>query len=57
MDNFLRKDTKHWWNDKCQHSLDILKENMVATPILVFLYWEKELCVYVNAYAIELGEA
>jgi hypothetical protein len=33
----LKKDTKFKWNKDCQQVLDILKENMVTTPISVFL--------------------
>jgi hypothetical protein len=51
----LLKDTKYQWNDECQKSLDILKEKMVTTPILMFPYWEKEFNVHVDAYAITLG--
>jgi hypothetical protein len=55
MEKLLRKDTKYQWNDECQHDLDTLKENMVTTPILVFLYWEKKFHVHVDASTIALG--
>jgi hypothetical protein len=55
MEKLLRKDTKYQWNDKCQHSLDTLKENMVTAPILVFPYWEKTFHVHVDASGIALG--
>jgi hypothetical protein len=48
MENLLRKDTKFQWNDKCQHSLDTLKEKMVTASILVFPYWEKTFHVHVD---------
>jgi hypothetical protein len=55
MEKLLKKDIKYQWNDECQQSLDIPKENMVTTPILVFPDWEKEFHVHVDAYEIELG--
>jgi hypothetical protein len=36
--------------------LDILKEKMVTASILVFLDWEKELHVHVDASSIALEE-
>jgi hypothetical protein len=36
--------------------LDILKEKMVASPILVFLDWSKEFHVHVNSSSISLRE-
>jgi hypothetical protein len=41
MENLLKKDIKFQWNDECQESLDILKENMVTPPILSFPDWKK----------------
>jgi hypothetical protein len=35
--------------------LDILKEKMVTTPILVFPDWSKEFHVHVDSYAMTLG--
>jgi hypothetical protein len=55
MEKLLKKDTMFHWNDECQQSLDILKEKMVTTPILVFPNWSKELHVHVDAYSISLG--
>lgn len=37
MEKMLKKDVTFFWNDDCKKSLDILKENMVTVPILVFL--------------------
>jgi len=51
----VKKDIKYEWNDECQQGLDIFKEKMVTTPILVFPYWSKEFHVHVDASAIELG--
>ena len=36
MEKFLKRDVKFKWTEECQQSLDILKEKMVTTPILVF---------------------
>ena len=55
MEKLLRKDKKYQWNDKCQHGLDTLKENMVTAPIFVFPDWEKTFHVHVDALAITLG--
>ena len=55
MENKLRKDIKFEWTPKCQESLDILKENMVIAPILVFPDWNKELHVHVDASSTALG--
>jgi hypothetical protein len=42
-------------NKECQESLDILKEKMVTTPILLFPDWSKEFHVHVDASVIALG--
>ena len=36
MENLLKKDVNFQWSNKCQETLDILKNKMVTTPILVF---------------------
>jgi len=36
MEKLLKNDVTFCWNDGCNKSLDILKENMVTVPILVF---------------------
>ena len=55
MDKILKKDVTFQWNEESQKSLDILKENMVVAPILVFLDWNKEFHVHVDASCIALG--
>jgi hypothetical protein len=55
MEKLLRKDTKFQWNEDFQHGLDTLKEKMVTMPILVFLGWDKEFHVHVDASSISLG--
>ena len=55
MEKQLKKEIKFEWTPECQASLDILKENMVTTPILVFLDWNKEFHVHVDASSIALG--
>lgn len=54
-DIFLKKDVMFYQNDDCKKILDILKENMVTTPILVFLNWKEEFHVHVDASCIVLG--
>ena len=56
MEKFLKKDVTFCWNDDCNKGLDILKENVVTAPILVFPDWKKEFHVYVNTSCIALGE-
>ena len=41
MEKLLKKDVKFQWTKNCQESLDILKNKMVTTPILVFPHWKK----------------
>src|SRR5277367_3903472 len=55
MEKKLKKDTKFEWTPECQESLNILKEKMVTTPILVFPDWSKEFHVHVDASSIALG--
>ena len=50
-----KKDIKFEWTPECQESLDILKEKMVTTPILVFPDQNKEFHVHVDASSIALG--
>jgi hypothetical protein len=56
MEKLLKKDTKFQWNEDYQQGLDTLKEKMVTTPILVFLYWEKIFYVHVDASMIALAD-
>lgn len=55
MEKLLNKDVAFYWDEECQCSLDILKETMVSTPILVFPDWNKEFHVHVDASCIALG--
>jgi len=55
MEKLLKKDVTFYWNNDCKKSLDILKENMVTVPILVFLDWKKEFHVHVDTSCIALG--
>jgi hypothetical protein len=55
MEKLLKKDTRFQWNKDCQQGLDTLKENMVTSPISVFLDWEKTFHVHVDASTIKLG--
>jgi len=36
MEKLLKKDVMFCWEEYCQRSVDVLKEKMVTTPILVF---------------------
>lgn len=55
MEKLLKKDATFCWDENCQRNLDVLKENMVTTLILVFLDWKKEFHVHVDASCIALG--
>ena len=55
MENLLKHDVKYEWNEECQKSLDILKDRIVTTSILVFLDWKKIFHVHVDAPSIALG--
>ena len=55
MEKKLKKYIKFEWTPKCQEILDILKENMVTAPILVFPDWNKDFHVHVDASSIALG--
>ena len=41
--------------EKCQEILDLPKNKMVTTPILVFPDWKKEFHVHVDASFVALG--
>jgi len=55
LEKLLKKDVKYKWTEECQKSFDILKENMVSVPILVFPDWKKEFHVHVDASSVALG--
>ena len=55
MEKLLKHVVKYEWTEECQKSLDILKEKMVTTPILVFLDWKRPFHVHVDASSISLG--
>jgi len=55
MDKLLKKYVTFKWDEECQKSLDILKEKMVTTSILIFPEWNKEFHVHVDASCIMLG--
>ena len=51
----MKKDVTFCWNEDYKKILDVLKENMVTMPILVFSDWKKEFHVHVDASCIALG--
>ena len=55
MEKLLKRYVKFQWTQECQWSLDILKEKMVTTPILVFLDWKLPFHVHLDASSIALG--
>jgi len=55
MEKLLKKDATLCWDEDFQRSLDVLKEKMVTTSILVFPDWKKEFHVHVDVSCIALG--
>ena len=55
MEKLLKCDAKYEWTEECEKSLDILKEKMVTTPILVFTDWKRPFHVHVYASSIAMG--
>eukprot|EP00253_Pinus_taeda_P001724 PITA_01724 len=55
MEKLLKKGATFCWNEECQQSLDVLKENMVTALVLVFPDWKKEFHVHLDASCIALG--
>jgi len=55
MEELLKNDATFCWYEECQRSLDVLKEKMVTTTILVFLDYMKEFHVHVDVSCITLG--
>jgi len=55
MEKLLKKDITFCWNEDYKKSLDVLKENMVTKPILVFPDWKEEFSVHVDVSYIVLG--
>jgi len=54
MENLLKKEDKFQWNEDYQKGMDVLKLKLVTMPILVFLDWQKEFHVHVDATLITL---
>ena len=55
MEKLLKKDVTFYWNDDCMNILDVLKEKLESTPILVFPKWDMEFHVHVDMSCIVLG--
>ena len=51
----MNKDVAFVWSPECQGRFDTLKAKMASTPILVFLDWNKEFHVHVDASSVALG--
>ena len=54
MEKLLKKDVVFNWSPECQGIFDTLKAKMDSTPILVFLDWNKEFHVHVDASSVTL---
>ena len=55
MEKLLKKDVAFEWNQECQGSFNTLKAKMELVPIFVFLDWNKEFHVHVDASSVALG--
>lgn len=55
MEKLLKKDATFYWDEECQHNLDVMKEKIITVLILVFSDWKKEFHVHVDASCIALG--
>jgi hypothetical protein len=55
VENLIRKEVKFQWNAVCHKGLDTLKKKLVTMQILIFLDWNKEFHVHVDASPIALG--
>jgi len=55
MEKLLKRDVMFYWNEDYNKRLDVLKEKMVTTLILVFLDWKKEFHIHVDVSCIALG--
>ena len=55
MEKLLKKDAAFEWTLEFQGSFDTLKAKMASAPILVFLDWNKEFHVHVDASSTVLG--
>ena len=55
MENLLKKYLIFVWSKECKGSFNTLKSKMASAPILVFLDWDKEFHVHMDASSIALG--
>jgi len=55
MEKLMKKYVTFQWSEECQKILDVLKENMVIAPILVFPDSKEEFLIHVDASYIALG--
>jgi hypothetical protein len=55
MENILKKSEVFQWTPEWDKAFDILKENLITTPILIFPNQENEFHVHVDASGITLG--
>lgn len=52
MEKLLKRDATYSWNDDCMKSLNVLKEKLTSTPILVFPKQDIEFHVHVDVSCI-----
>ena len=55
MEKLLKKDVKLQWTKSFHKSLDMLKNNMVTSSILVFPEWKKYFHVHVDTSSVALN--
>jgi len=55
LENLMKKDETFQWTLECDKAFETLMEKLITTPILIFLNWDKEFHVHVDASGIDLG--
>jgi len=55
MEKLLKKMKAFRWIEACQAALNKLKERLVNAPILLYLGWNKQFHVHIDASGIAFG--
>ena len=55
MEKLLKKDASFAWSQECRGSFNTMKSKMDSTPIVVFMDWDKQFHVHVDASSVALG--
>jgi hypothetical protein len=55
LEKLLKKYEAFSWKPECDQAFDTLKENLSTAPILIYLNWNVEFHVHIDAFGIALG--